>query len=443
MKKRLISILFIFILIFSLMLSILSTPAGAFTPSSFDISAESALLISLDGNSKIFEKEPDKKMYSASLVKIMTSVIILDKSAEGDMIPVTQAALDELIGISYNAYGFTEGEALSVEQIIAAIMLASSNEAAHIAAHYYAGGTEKFVELMNQKATELGMSGTNYTNVTGFHDDNQYTTASDLYKLIKYAMEDERFEPIVSTRLYTMEGTQQHPDTRYILNSNWLIDSATTYYYRNATGVKNGTSDESGRCLVATAAKNKRTYVCILLGCPTEDKDGNDVFYDYTDAKNLFEWAFNDFEHKAVVDIAQPVCEAEVKYSSDNDYVTLFPKDELYATIPRSADNSTIQITPELNEEVFTAPIEKGSVLGKAKVSYAGVELGEIELIAADSVERSFLLASISEIGKFVKTPWFIGGVAVIIALLIFRKLITDHNRKKRREKRVKNYRRM
>lgn len=420
-------------------------PASAYTPSSFEVSADAALLISLDGNSKIFEKNPDKQMYPAALVKIMTAVVILDNTTDvaGERITVTQDVLDGLIGQSYNAYGFTAGEVLTPEQLISAIMLASSNEAAHIAAEYYGGGSiEKFVDKMNEKAAALGMTGTHYTNVTGFHDEAQYTTAADQYKLVSHAMQDERFKALVGVRLYTMQGTEQHPDTRYILNTNWLLDSATEYYYRYATGVKNGTSDAGGRCLAATATKDKKTYVCILLGCPLPQE--NDPEYtDYTDAKNLFEWAFNDFKHKAVIGTDAPLCEAQVRYSNDTDHVTLYAAKELYATIPKSADNSTIQIKPVLNETEFTAPVEKGDVLGHAVISYADTELGRVDLVASDSVERSFWLAAAGETGKFILTPWFLLILGGLIVLLIVWKIFARLRRKKRKTRRVKDYRRM
>lgn len=441
MKKRIFSLLLSIFLIATLIV-----PVSAYTPSSFEVSAEAALLISLDGNGRIYEKEPDKQMYPAALVKIMTSVIILEKTTDvaKEQVPVTETVLDDLFGISYNAYGFTAGETLTPKDLISAIMLASSNEAANIAAEYYGGGSiEKFVQMMNDKAAELGMENTHYTNATGFHDDNQYTTANDLFKLVKYAMQDDRFKELVSPRLYTMEGTELHPSTRYILNANWLLDSATEYYYRYATGVKNGNSEEAGRCLAATATKDKKTYVCILLGCPREDKDGKDIYPDYIDAKNLFDWAFTDFQHKTVVDTTQPVCEAKVKYSSDTDYVTLYPADDLSATIPKTADNSTIQITPVLDAEEFTAPIEKGQVMGHAVVTYAGTELGQVDLVASDEVGRSFWLAAWGEIGKFMMTPWFLGILGVLIALLVFRHMIVKANRKKKKTRRVKDYRRM
>lgn len=440
MKKRIISFLLTILCVLSVTFSVC-----AYTPSSFEVSADAALLISLDGNSKIYEKNPDKRMYPAALVKIMTSVIILENTtdAANERITVTQDVLDDLIGQSYNAYGFSAGEVLTPEQLVSAIMLASSNEAANIAAEYYGGGSiEKFVDMMNDKAAELGMTGTHYTNATGFHDEEQYTTAMDQYKLVSYAMQDERFKALVGVRLYTMEGTEQHPDTRYILNSNWLLDSATQYYYRYATGVKNGTSDASGRCLAATATKDKKTYVCILMGCPIPEGE-NPEYPDYIDAKNLFEWAFNDFEHKAVVGTDVPLCEAKVKYSNDTDYVTLYADKELYATIPKSADNSTIQVEAVLDKEEFTAPVTKGDVMGYAIISYADTELGRVDLVASDSVERSFLLAAVGETGKFMMTPWFLMILGVLIAVLVFWKVVAHLRRKKRKTRRVKDYRRM
>ena len=180
------------------------------------------------------------------------------------------------------------------------------------------------------------------------------------------------------------------------------------------------------------------------MNSPVTDADGKDVRYEFTDAKNLFEWAFEDFSHKQVLSSAQPAGEAKVRYSWDTDHVTLYPASDLSATIPASSDTSTVVTEVHLNAEEFEAPVAAGDVMGYVVVSYAGVELGRTELLAGEGVERSFLLAAGGEISKIAGTLWFRLIVLAVILLLLLRILLVRAARRKRKNaRRVKDYRRM
>ncbi|MGI6269183.1 MAG: D-alanyl-D-alanine carboxypeptidase family protein [Candidatus Howiella sp.] len=421
--------------------------AGAYTPSSFDVRAQNALLISADGNTVLFERGADKRVYPAAIVKVMTALLVIENASDlkNEKVPVTAAVLNSLKGGSYNAYNLKAEEEIPAIDLVYLIMLGSSNEAAAVAAEYYGGGSNSnFIKMMNDKAAALGMENTNYVNATGIHASNQYTTARDIYKLTRYAMENASFKEVAATRLYEMPATNSYQKTRYVLNNNQLRDSSTNYYYKYATGVKTGYTEEAGRCLVAAATKEKKSYICVLMNSPVTDADGKDVRYEFTDAKNLFEWAFEDFSHKQVLSSAQPAGEAKVRYSWDTDHVTLYPASDLSATIPASSDTSTVVTKVHLNAEEFEAPVAAGDVMGYVVVSYAGVELGRTELLAGEGVERSFLLAAGGEISKIAGTLWFRLIVLAVILLLLLRILLVRAARRKRKNaRRVKDYRRM
>ncbi len=421
--------------------------AGAYTPSSFEVHAKNALLISADGNTVLFERGADERVYPAAIVKMMTALLVIENAADlqSEKVPVTAAVLNSLRGGSYNAYNLKEGEEIPAIDLVYLIMLGSSNEAAAVAAEYYGGGSNShFIQMMNDKAAALGMENTNYVNATGIHASNQYTTARDIYKLTRYTMENEAFSKVAATRLYEMPATNTYQKVRYILNNNQLRDSSTNYYYKYATGVKTGYTEEAGRCLAASATKDRKSYICILMNSPVTDADGKDVRYEFTDAKNLFEWAFEDFSHKQVLNSAQPAGEAKVRYSWDTDHVVLYPAADLSATIPASSDTSTVVTELHLNAEEFEAPIAAGDVLGYVTVSYAGVELGRTDLIAGEGVERSFLLAAGGEISKIAKTLWFRLIVLAVVLLILLRIILVRAARKKRKNaRRVKDYRRM
>lgn len=447
MKKRLFPAIIIAIIIICTLSLNLGPAASAFTPSSFEVHAQAALLISSDGNSVIYEKNADERIYPASLVKVMTAVLVIENSTdlENEKITATAAVLNSLKGQSYDAYKIKVGEDIPAIDLVYLMTLASSNEASVIAAEYFGGGSNsKFIKMMNAKAADLGMNDTVFTNATGFHDEGQYTTARDMFKLVKHAMELDVFKTVANTRMYEMKATNLTSSSRYVLTNNWLRDSATNYYYRYATGAKTGMTEEAGRCLAATATKDKKNYICILMGSPVTDQDGKDVRYEFTDAKNLFEWAFNDFTRKQVLGTSEPVGEAKVLYSWDTDYVTLYPAQDLTSTIPATSDTSTVVTEVFLSKEEFEAPVTQGEVLGYAVVKYAGVELGRVDLLASESVERNFFLAAVGEVKKAAGTTWFKIILLVIAAFIVFRIISSSVRRRKRKNtKKVKDYRRM
>lgn len=447
MKKSRIFTLIIFLVISSLLTGIFSLCAAAYTPSSFGVSAESALLVSLDGNTVLYENNADKRLYPAALVKTMVAVLLLEESTDvnTEKVTVTSSALNAMKEISYNAYKLTAGEQIPVIDLVYLIMLASSNEAAEVGAEYFGGGSvSNFIDMMNDKAAELGMDNTHFTNVTGLQDDNQYTTAWDMYKLAKYAMSFDTLKTVTDTRVYEMPATNSYNKTRSVITSNWLRDGSTDYYYRYATGLKTGYTDEAGRCLVASAAKDNKTYICVLLNSPVTDENGKDVHYEFTDAQNLFEWAFNDFTQKTVLTTGVPVGEAKVTDAWDTDYVTLYPADDVMATIPESADTSTIVAEAHLSQDAFEAPIAQGDVLGYVTVSYAGVVVGQTDLIASESVERSSLLSFWGQVKAVVCTLWFKLALIALILLIVIHRILRLIRRKLRKQRRkVQDYRRM
>lgn len=145
--------------------------------------------------------------------------------------------------------------------------------------------------MMNEKAAELGCTGTHFADPHGLSDENHYTTAEDMYKITKYALTLPYFREVVSTEYFTLKG-----DSIPLINTNYMIDyvNGGRYYYQYATGVKTGYTDLAGKCLVSTAKKGDTEYMCIVLGGEYSDESGY-INNAMTDSKNLYEWAFDNF----------------------------------------------------------------------------------------------------------------------------------------------------
>ena len=187
--------------------------------------------------------------------------------------------------------------------------------------------------------------------------------------------------------------------------------------------------------LISTATKNGHSYLCVLMKCP---QDGSRNYNEFKETKALYEWAFNNFEYKTVVEADTPVAEAKVALCWDHDYVTMLIEGGLSAILPKGADSSTVQIKPTPDKEVFDAPIKKGQRLGTADVVYAGETLGTVNLIAGDSRDANWVLLVARTVkNAFTSTAFKIVLLIFVLALggFILAVVLMNRGRKKRRRR--------
>ncbi len=221
-----------------------------------EISARSALVYDLTTNKVLFEKNSKEKLPMASITKIMTAIIGLENQKKDGKYLVTK---DVLVG--EDSMGLSEGEVLTLEELLYGLMLHSGNDAAETIASNYSGGREKFIEAMNNKVRALGISDTNFTNPTGLEGDGkQYTTAYDLLVITKYAMQFTLFRKIVSTFDYDISATDSHKEY-FLENETNLLTS-----YPGVFGVKTGYTPEAGLCLVTYLHYSRHEIIGVILG---------------------------------------------------------------------------------------------------------------------------------------------------------------------------------
>ena len=433
----------IFCICFSAFLLFSSTivPAFAYTPTNFDVSAEGAMLVSMDTGDVLYTKNIHKKFYPASLTKIMTALLLLENTTDLDVetITVSEYAVKSLLGTDSSIGGFKVGEQMTARQMLYNLLLSSANDGAIAIAEHIAGSQDAFIEMMNERAAELGMNDTHFVNPHGLYNPDHYTTPYDMYLLTTEALKNSVFKEIVATKRYTMPATNMNV-AKTLSNSNMLIDSSTVHYYQYATGVKTGFTDEAGRCLISTATKDGYSYLCILMKCPN-----NLTRIEFGDTKNLFEWAFNDFEYKSVVNTDSIVGEEKVGLAWDVDHVSLVPESNFCSVIPSKADSSTVTLDVVLNSETIDAPVAKGQVLGTAKVMFAGEEIGTVRVVAAESVQRSKVLYGLRLLKDAMNTVWARLIIAIlVVAIIIFIISCIVMNMKRKSHKRhVHNYKRL
>lgn len=432
MLKKVFCILLVICLCFTTCLTV-----SAYEPSGVEITANAAMLVSLDTDEVLYEKNADKQIYPASITKIMTALVILEseKFEPDAMIAMTQEALDSVSGTGSSVSLINAGEEFTQLDLLYMILMSSYGDCASLAANYYGGSEENFVAMMNARAQELGMTSTNYVNSHGLHHDDHKTTARDTYVLTKYALQNETFKTICESTRHTI--TTSVSGKRVLSTTNFLQDNTTNYYYTYAKGVKTGFTDEAGRCLVSTASYNGYNYMCLIFGCAGNSKNH------FTESANLYRWAFNNFEFKKVADTSNPITEIGVDLSLDTDFVSLYVDKSFVSVLPKDADDSTISVVAHPVAERIDAPVKKGQVLGTADIIYAEQVIGTVNLISNENIESSTMLIIVRGVKNFflssyMKVLYVIIALAILILIISVIKL--NHKKGKKRNIKYKPY---
>ena len=400
--------------------------------------SDSLLMVNLDTGMEVFSKEADTKRYPAALTKIMTYIVAAEYFDDFDTtIEIKQSCIDDVLNKGMSCTGVDEyvGERLTVTDLLYAMMLPLGHDAAMVLADYIGEGDIKnFVDRMNQKAEELGCTGTHFTNPFGIHSEQHYTTARDLYTMTRYAMSLPLFSKICSTATYYV-----NEDDYPFVTTNWLIDSGRggNYYYVYATGVKNGTTPEAGRCLVATAVYDGYAYMCVCLHAPYDETEEENEQYCMIEAANMFRWAFLNLAFVTPVTKDTPVCEQSVDHAWDTESILLVPESDLNIILPDDYSPGDIRISPD-NTDPVSAPIEKGDIITTASVLYKNEEFMKINLVAYESVGVSPILYTTDAIRGVLTSPWFLLAVGIIVVLfIVYVSVSSSYAKKKNRKKRA------
>lgn len=428
MLKKVFSAFLILCLIFTPILTV-----NAYEPSGIEITANAAMLVSMDTDEVLYKKNADQKVYPASITKIMTTLLILesDKYHPDESIAMTEEALDLISGTGSSVSLLKVGDEITQLDLVYMVLMSSYGDCTLLAAMHYGGSVENFVTMMNTRATELGLTGTHYENPIGLHHEENYTTAHDTYILAKFALQNETFKEVCESTRHTVQASIS--GQRVLSTTNFLQDNTTNYYYTYAKGVKTGYTDEAGRCLVSTASYNGYNYMCIVFGCPPNEKNH------FTESKELYRWAFNNFEFKRVADTSNPVAEIGVELSLDTDFVSLYVEDGFVSVLPKDANDSTISIVTKSAKDTVDAPIKKGQILGTADIIYAEQVIGTVNLVSNENIEKSTLLTVLRAVKNFFTSSYMkVFYVLIALIILIFIIAVIKMNSKKSKKRKIK-----
>ncbi|MBR5310035.1 MAG: D-alanyl-D-alanine carboxypeptidase [Oscillospiraceae bacterium] len=402
---------------------------------SFEIDCESVYLADENGN-VLFEQNPNQRMYPAELTQIMTAIVVIENidavggwTAEAAYEMSTQNFLYEnRHGII--STGMLAGNVFTADELFHAMVIASGYDAAMTLAKLIAGSQDAFVELMNQKAAELGARDTNFTNCHGLHDTANYTTAYDMYLISRYAMSLEKFRETVAKTAYTCEETDTH--RKLVWNTdNGLLASGNAHYYSPVSGIKAGYSAEIGRNVASYAEYEGFAYYQIDMGAPFELDEGYNLAL--KNAKDLYVWAFTEFEVKTIVEAGSQIDEVPLELAWQKDYLKLMIGETFRTLLPIDVDIASIEYQYDVPESV-EAPVEKGDVIGKLNFYHSGEIIGSVPLVSAEDVEQSELLSGLKNFSDMTRSFWFkfiVITIFILIALYIALMIIRNYNHRK------------
>lgn len=305
-------------------------------PKGPSIEGQSAVLMDVVTESVLYSKDADEKLYPASITKIMTCLLACENLDMNDTITMSQEAAYGIEAGSSSIYAETD-EVFTVEQALMALMLESANEMALAIGEKVSGSVKKFVELMNQRAAQLGCKNTHFNNPNGLPDETHYTTANDMAKIAKAAWFNPCFRKFVTTDTYEIPPTNKQPLSRYLLNHHKMM-AGRDYAYDGVLGGKTGYTNAAGSTLVTYAKKGNSILLAVVM---------NSINGAFPDTASLLDYGFDNFERKDMnVDkspVVTPFLPAE-KYLLKNcgngclfNYIR-----RVYVTVPMGTDVSTL-----------------------------------------------------------------------------------------------------
>ncbi len=443
-----------FLLLFILVCTMFSGTALAAEPQfTGSVAASYYMLADADsGRVLASSSNADEQMEPASTTKVMTLLLALEKGNMNDEVTVSGHAAD----MGGSSCDLKRGAKIKMQNLLTAMMMVSGNDAATAVAEHIGGGSEQtFIDMMNAKAKELGMNNTHFVTPHGMHKEDHYTTLNDMKILVSAAMKNAAFMEIVDRSSYTLPENNQN-----YTNTNKLLIQDSESYYPYANGMKTGSTDYAGGCLVASATKDGMNLICLLFKDTTPD--GKDR---WADAKELFDFGFTNYTTLKLSDVLKdtPPVQKQVENCSSMDekgglLEFAQPSEGASVTLTKDAatglENGTdsVEVVPVfVNGETLQAPIQKEAVLGS--VTYKSKNTGETlytgPLVATRDVLQAGTESNVNGDTAVTKLPplipekisesndhsgiWFWLLVPVgLIGFLVFRLLTQNHKRRKR-----------
>lgn len=341
------------------------------------ISSTSAILMDVSSGQVIYEKNSHEKLPPASVTKVMTMLLIMEALENNKITLEDQVPISENASSMGGSQVFLEaGETQKVDDLIKAIAVASANDGCVAMAEYIGGSVVGFVDMMNKKATELGMKDTNFVNTNGLPVENHYTTAYDIALMSKELLSHDAISKYLNTWMDTIVVGKNKTSVG-LANTNKLVK-----HYEGTTGVKTGFTNEAKYCLSASAKRGDTHLVSVTLGATTSPER-------FKDATSLLNYGFMNYETIKLLNKDSEVQKIEFD-KADSDFVEIVCKDDLNLLVKK--DQSKEFVKKVVLDENVQLPIKKGDKLGTYEVYQDEKLVGSVDLITTKDINKASYL---------------------------------------------------
>ena len=407
-------ILILLMLVTTILSSIIAMAADeSYWPAGIDVSSSSAIVMEASTGTILYEKNMDDQHYPASITKILTGLVAIENSSLDEEVTFSADAVAESAG-GTSSIARDIGEVMTMEQCLYGMLLESANECAYaIAEHVGGGDIDVFLQMMNDKAKELGCTNSNFCNPNGLPDENHYTSAHDMALIGQAAINNEQLAQIMSTKSYTIPPTNKHDEETPLNNHHAMLNYYKTnkYLYDGCLGGKTGYTVDANNTLVTFAQRDNMTLICVVMEV--------DAPYQYVDTTSLFDYCFDNFKIEDA--------------SSNQDIFTETNKESIGAlaenidlteasvsgnvVLPKTVDSSAATITV-----VPATDSENPSIVGNVIYTYGDRQVGSGDLIFTATSENSYPFHNLSDeeggssVDYYRFNFWFV--IEIIIAVV-------------------------
>lgn len=347
------------------------------------IYSKAAVIIDRNSKQIIFGKNENDKVPMASTTKIMSAIILLE--AMGDNLNKEVEVCKQAANIRGSRLGLKTNDIVTLNDLLYGLMLCSGNDAAVQIAVSVAGSTEKFAELMNTKAKQLGLKHTHFITPHGLDEDEHYTTAYELAKITDYALQNEKLKEVVGTKTHTILINN---NAKEISNTNELLG-----YLDGVYGVKTGFTNKAGRCLVSAINREGLDIICVVLGADTKKTRTRD-------SVSLIEYVYKNY---TVINLKQIIKEEFESWKLVNKKIIYVNKGEkenvelkleenkynLYSIKNNNLNNVKIEIN---SIDYLNAPVEKNTIIGTLKILIENKEVGNIKILTSEKIKKKNII---------------------------------------------------
>ena len=334
--------------------------------------AKSAILIEESTGKILYEKNSDEKRAPASMTKVMSMLLIMEA------LDNKQISLNDEVTISQNAADMggsqlflQPNQTAKVEDLLKGIAVASGNDAVVAMAEKIAGSEEKFVDMMNKKAKELGLSNTHFENACGLDSDNHYSSANDMSIIAK--------ELVKHKKILEFSGTYEDYLRKNTEKSFWLVNTnKLVRYYQGVDGLKTGYTKNAGYCITTTAERGNMRLITVVMGEPSSAIRNSET-------TTMLDYGFNTYEAKKIITKDSVISKQKVEFGK-KDSVELTPMEDYKVLKEKSSTNKNI--TYQLSSNPIKAPVKVGDKVGKIKIIENNKTIQEIDVTVKENVNK-------------------------------------------------------